>query len=308
MNRTEACSILGVNESITPEELKKKYKELTRKYHPDINKEDGAEAFFKKINEAYDILSKNHIADESNSGFNPFAWNTNPFNKIRYAENISLFTEISFRESVLGIKKDFTYSRNIKCVVCAGQGQQPINNGCNICHGKGVVTGRQGNMFFSQTCHGCRGQIKTLPCEKCSAQGTVTTQTSINVSIPGGVISGNILRLSNMGNFVGSMMNMDQYTEVHLHITVTPYENLSLQDIDVVSNLDLSLLEAIQGVEKSIFTIYGDKNILIPPLTKNKDEIIIPKLGVNGTGSQRVIINVNYPTNIHELISVLKSE
>ena len=132
---------------------------------------------------------------------------------------------------------------------------------------------------------------------------------SINVSVPAGICNGNTLRLQGMGHYAGSVFGMsDQYSDAFCHITVTEQEGLSVQNEHVISHLDISLLDALKGCSKSVDTIFGEKNIDIPSQSKNKDEIIIPHLGIAEVGDQKVILNIQYPSNIDALIEMLSKE
>lgn len=126
---------------------------------------------------------------------------------------------------------------------------------------------------------------------------------SVNVSIPGGVVSGNVLRLQGMGHFMGSMMGMEQCSDVLLSLEVSPLEGLSLSGSDVIFTLPLTLCQAVSGVELSVPTIQGEQNVVIPPLSRHKEEVIMSGLGVSGTGNQRVILDVSYPDNISAILS-----
>jgi molecular chaperone DnaJ len=320
MNLNEANSILGVSPGISPEDAKKKYRELTRKYHPDINKEDGAEDRFKKINEAYQCIINGKGSDPeppARSPFNPFQGISgfpgvhNPFGGrqgTRPPENISLNINVSFKESVLGCQKDISFSRQGKCQSCEGEGSIKSHNNCDKCGGKGLIVGRQGNMIFTRTCDKCMGQNATTSCDICSGVGSINTQVSGNVQIPGGVINGSILRLNGFGNYIGSFLGADQYSEAHLHIRVESIEGLRLENQDVVSELNISLLEALTGKKEKVNTISGEVEIGIPQMTRHKDEMKISNLGVNGIGFHRIIVNVNYPDDqeqIDNLINVL---
>jgi molecular chaperone DnaJ len=321
MNLNEAHSILGLSSGVSLEDAKKKYRELTRKYHPDINKDDGAEDRFKKINEAYQCVISGKGSDPESvstpvrNPFNPFQGFTgihNPFGgAIHQAENISLNIKISFKESVLGCQKEISFSRNGKCVTCEGQGFTKLHNNCDKCGGKGQIIGRQGNMIFVRTCDKCMGQNIQSPCKDCRSTGNINTQVSGNVQIPGGVNNETVLRLSGFGNYIGSIMGEDQYSEAHLHIHVEAIDGLRLEGQDVVSAIDLSLLEALIGKKEKINTISGEIEITIPKMTRHKDEIKIPNLGVNSIGAHKVIVNVNYPNDqeqIDYLINVLNGD
>jgi len=309
MNLKEAYSILEIPQTASPEEAKKKYRELTKKYHPDVNKDAGAEGKFKKINEAYQVVSSGKSTDREDMHWNqpqqnPFggqAWQ-----QVAPVDNISLHTTISFRESIQGCKKELKFNRKTKCKDCHGQGQTTINNGCDKCGGRGQVTGRQGNMIFIQTCDKCFGKSQTLPCNTCSMRGSVEAETSINVTIPGGITDHNILRVAGMGHFAGYLFGqLEQHTDVHLHVRVTPESGLRLEGTHVISHLEVSLLEALQGCKKTVKTILGDKEIEIEAKSRHKDEVVIPHLGVNGVGDQKVILDVKYPSDVGSLIDIL---
>lgn len=306
MNLKEAYSILEIPQTSTPEEAKKKYRELTKKFHPDVNKEPGAEDKFKKINEAYQIVSTGKGTDLNNAHWgsaqrDPFSgWQRHD-----QINHIEISTTISFKESVQGCKKDIKFDRNIKCTNCGGQGETPLDNGCDKCGGKGQVTGRRGNMVFIQTCDKCMGKVKTASCNACSSSGTVSAEVSFNVTIPGGLQDGNILRLAGMGHFAGFFGPLEQHTDVHLHVRVTPEPGLWLDGSNVVSNLEISLLDALRGCKKTVKTVSGNKEIDVKPKSKNKDEVIIPRMGVNNIGNQRVILDIKYPEDINSLIDYL---
>lgn len=306
MNLAEAYKILELSSNASPEEAKKKYRELTKKYHPDVNKEPDAENKFKKINEAYQCVQSGRGTDRednviNNSHYNPFGGQ-----RIINNEPVNLFCEIDFKESVLGCKKEFKFNRKIKCTECDGNGEYHTHNGCDKCGGKGRVITKQGNIIFARTCDKCLGVSPVTSCNTCSATGILGAEASVDVNIPGGVQTGSILRLGGMGNFLGNFMGMEQYTDALLHIKVIADADFKLEGMHVISNVTVSLLEAIQGCKKTVKTILGSQDVDIKPLSKNNQEVILPHFGVNKVGNQRVIINVNYPNDIDKLVSSLK--
>jgi len=306
MNLKEAYSILEIPEGTLPEDAKKKYRKLTKEFHPDVNKEPGAEDKFKKINEAYECIKNGKGNDPE-----PIANNRSPFHRqqVIQLENIELKMTIDFKESVLGCKKEVKYSRKSKCQTCDGIGEIRLNNGCAACGGKGNVTSQQRGMVFVSTCHKCQGRSQTTTCNNCKGNATVQTDVSVHVSVPAGVINGNTLRLQNMGNYAGSVMGfMEQYTDAFCHITVTPEEGLSIDGKSVVTTLNLPLVDALRGCTRTVKTIFGSKEIEIKPQSRNRDEVIIPHLGVGGAGDQKVILDVQYPQNTDKLIGVLVDE
>jgi molecular chaperone DnaJ len=307
MNLKDAYAVLEISQTATPDEVKKRYRELTKKYHPDRNKDAGAEDKIKKINEAYQVVTSGKSSDRESirprQGQNPF----NPFGRqVTYqSSNIDLHITLTFKESIQGCKKEIKYKRQTKCPTCSGNGETKLNNGCVKCGGRGQITGQHNNMVFIQTCDKCYGKSEIESCSTCNTEGTMTAEASITVSIPGGVTDGSTLGLSGMGNFIGNFGPIEQHTDAHLHVKVIPEYGLSLEGIHVVCSLQLSLLEALQGCQKSVNTILGAHEIEIKPQSRNKDEVIIPHLGVSSKGNQRVILDVRYPDNINQLISVL---
>lgn len=289
MNLQEAYETLKLSPSSSQEDVKKQYKKLTIEFHPDINKSPNAEDTFKKINEAFSTISNK----DNQPHFE------NPFQHFHEPEHISISTTISFKESVLGAKKQISYQRKIKCQSCNGQGQS-VSNDCKTCNGKGKNVSRNGNSIFVQTCQACQGKMNHTPCSPCNSSGIIQVQTNIDVTIPKFITNNSMLRLANMGNFFSgnnffSAFNLDQYTDVHLTISVTPDPNLSLVDNFVVFTLPISLKDAVCGTSTKIPTLNSPAGITIPPLSKHKDTIQISSI-------QKVILNVEYPENIKSLL------
>lgn len=313
MNLKEAYKTLEIPEGSTPEEAKKKYRELSKKLHPDVNKDPGAEAKFKKVNEAYDCVKNGKGNDREpppSYGHQPPGWS--PFGgqqKVVQLEHVEIKLTIDFKESVLGCKREVKYQRKVKCPDCSGEGETRLNNGCTKCGGKGQVTTTQRGMVFVQTCPQCGGRAQTEDCKSCNGDGTSQADVSVHVSVPAGVMDGNTLRLQGMGNFAGSVMGiMDRYTDAYCHITVKSEPGLAIEGKDVVSNLELDLLDAIRGCKRNVNTINGVKEIRVPALSRHNDEVIIPHCGVSGVGNQRVLLDVQYPKDTTKLVGVLLDE
>lgn len=302
MNLKDAYSILEIPQGTSPEEAKKKYRELTKKFHPDINKAPDAEAKFKKINEAYQVVSTGKSTDRELRA----ARQQHPFGRqFVQLEPINLSTTISFKESVLGCSKELKFNRTAKCKPCNGNGETAVNNGCPKCGGQGQVIARHGNMIVVQTCDKCFGKTDVVDCAACSGKGLVQTEASVSVTIPAGRQNGDTLRLLGMGHYSGNFGPMEQYSDAFLRINVTPEPGLSLDGTNVVTTLQISLLEALQGCRKTVNTIDGYQGIEVKSLSRNKEEVIIPKMGVNRFGDQRVILDVKYPDDPVDLINVL---
>jgi molecular chaperone DnaJ len=314
MNLKEAYTTLEIPEGSSEAEAKKKFRELSKKLHPD-NKDTGDEAKFKKINQAYQRIraGEDDPREAYAQGGYPGGFQRQWHTQVVELSNVDVGTVISFKEAVQGLKKEIKYNRQSKCQSCAGAGQIRTNNGCQKCGGRGQVVSKQtsGNQSFVSvaTCTACYGKSTVTECTACKGDGLVHTDVSVHVSIPAGILDGTTLRLQGMGNYAGSVMGlMDQYTDAFLHVTVTPEPGLQIEGQSVVSHLSISLLDALRGCERSVKTILGQKTAMIKPGSRNKDEVIIPHCGVGGTGDQRVILDVQYPKNTDKLVGVLINE
>jgi len=318
MNLKEAYATLKLAEGTTPEEAKKQYKKLAKEFHPDVNKGDGAEDKFKKINEAYECVKNgkgNDPIPQDTPVWNPFGGSNpfgNPFGRQTHViqlEHIELKLTITFKESILGCKKEVKYSRSLKCQPCDGGGDIKLNNGCKKCGGKGQTVIKRGPSVMIMTCTDCYGKSNTETCKSCNGSGLAHADVSISVSVPAGIIDGNTLKLKGMGNYAGSFMGIqEQYTDAMCHLTVIAEPGLFLQDKNIVSHLTIPLLDALQGCTRTVKTIHGDKEISIRPQARNRDEVIIPYYGVSGLGDQKVILDVKYPENIDKLVNALTDE
>ena len=240
-------SILGVSKNANDVDIKKAYRKLAIKHHPDKNKDDKAsEETFKKLGEAYSVLSDsekrnqydqvghhNFVNSASSGGFNrssdPFeAFNsffqggfhkTEPFNKTnspRVGSNLKIEIEVSLQDIIYDTTKVTKYKRHGKCTTCNGKGvtdESKIQN-CATCGGNGVVYRRMGPMQVQQVCPSCGGEGTYIvnPCGRCSGQGIMEESLNINIKIPKGVHTGSRLRISDHGNFAkgGTFGNIEQ--------------------------------------------------------------------------------------------------
>jgi molecular chaperone DnaJ len=313
MNIKDAYTLLGVPENISDSDLKKMYRELAKEKHPD---KGGDQNEFESINEA-DELILDHRAHPEKYQTNPFQ---NPFVNIHdifsnfgggkrgVVNDISVDVSLSFEEAMLGAKRTIAYKHKVKCQDCNGEGGRKIANGCSSCDGFGRVVKNTGNMIFQQSCQKCFGRgTKKENCKKCNGETSISEDVSFEISLPSGIENGNNLRLEGYGNFAGRSPFGDEASAVIVRAKVLPHATMKKNGVDIVSTLDLSLLEALEGKSIEVETIKGKKSITIPPLSKNNDIIGIDGAGVSGTpGKHKVCLNVNYPMNTEDLKNYLK--
>lgn len=306
MNRSEALSLLELNNDATSDDIQVAFRKLAKKYHPDRNKDNPeAEAKFKEINSAYQYLNnpqpERHTHSSGNMDMNDIFSQMfrggNPFQNMRPQAPQSVgYTTITFAESVLGTEKEIEIDQNKICKDCSGKGCIQESSDCGVCGGSGhkQAAFSRGNVQFIETCGRCQGTGKNLkPCNSCPNQcGFTSTKEKIHVRIPGGVQNDNVLRIP------GSLIK----------INVVPDADMTLVEYDVVSNIEISLLEALKGVSKPVRTVKGEMNLKIPANIKNSNSVQVHGYGVNGQGSHIFNVKVNYPENdkIEELIKVLE--
>lgn len=332
MSRRENLEILGLKEDASEDEIKRAFRKLAAEHHPDKNAGNKeSEEKFKKINSAYQELT--NPKQEQQSPFNNSRNYADPFDFFRksgFASNfrvkidgeenftplpiIELHEKLSFKESVLGCERTLNYSKYVPCESCNGEGSKRSSNQCKTCDGKGRTVRQKGNVIIQQSCPKCFGHgIETIICEICNGEKRKLKDVSQKINIPGGARSGAKLRLNGAGHYepmFGTFQNAILEIEVELHPTLT------FDGRDVHFKLNLSLLDALRGVpDQKIDTVYGqsERTIVIPALSKNQDEIIVQDLGVSNStrigemsGSQIIHINVIYPDNVSDIISLLE--
>lgn len=330
----EAFSLLGLSRTASEEELKAKYKELAKKYHPDVYKDDPDK--FKKINEAYQLIQDykanpskyerpTFTRNDVGGGFNinlqdlfshfrsNIADGEDEDDSPRRTLNIpppNIKLKITFKESVLGEDKQIKYTRWSKCAACNGVGLEYVNNGCQSCNGFGRVVSNNKGMIFSKVCTKCYGKnIKKNKCTTCDVKGVIESEINGSVHVPAGVLDGAVLRLGGAGHYMSNSMFGDSYGDVYVHVSVEKDPDFELIGSDVVSHLKIPLLDALVGTAREVRTIHGNRQLGIPALTKNKDELRVLGCGVKGTsGVHRVILDVEYPTDVKSLVEYLKNK
>lgn len=323
MNLDEACQLLGVSPDTSKDEVKKSFRKLAVKYHPD-NKTTGDEAKFKQLNEANQLLESFHNgtynqgpAFQAADPFSGFPFNIDDilggFGVNRQqpprprVDNINIGVELSFKDSVLGCKRDITYDRLVKCDGCSGTGRRQRRSNCKPCGGMGVIVARQGFAVIQRVCPACGGKQVFDPCGDCGTNGSRKITVTNTVKIPAGVKSGVTLKIDGAGNYAGEHVAGDMYSSILLRLNVENDQDLRLQDKDVISTVSVTLLEALMGTQKEIRTIQGFELIDIPSHTKHSDQVIVKgeELAPPG-GVHRVLVNVDYPSNVNDLIDFLK--
>ncbi|MGL4269396.1 MAG: molecular chaperone DnaJ [Plesiomonas sp.] len=299
MAKRDYYEVLGVSREADEREIKKAYKRLAMKYHPDRNQGDKeSEARFKEIKEAYEILTDaqkkaaydqyGHAAFEQGGmggagGFGGGADFSDIFGDVfgdifgggRRSQRASrgadlrYTMELTLEEAVRGVTKEIKVPTMVACDVCDGSGAKVGTKAttCPTCHGAGQVQMRQGFFAVQQTCPTChgRGQIIQDPCNKCHGEGRVQKTKTLSVKIPAGVDTGDRIRLSGEGEAgeFGAPAG-DLYVQVH----VKEHPIFKREDNNLYCEVPISFTMAALGGEVEVPTLDGRVNLKIPAETQ----------------------------------------
>ena len=340
MTQRDYYEILEVSRSASADDLKAAFRKLARQFHPDVNKEPDAEEKFKEINEAYAVLSDpdkraaydrfGHAgvrgaggAQDFNVDFTDFAdifgdlfgfggmgrSNRRSRNMPRRGDDLQVRLELTFEESVFGVEKEIEITRDEICATCNGSGAEPGTSPirCTTCNGSGEVRQvRQtilGSMVQVATCPTCRGQGETIttPCHTCQGRGLERKTRKKIVSIPGGVDTGNQIRLASEGQ---PGVNGGPAGNLYILIQVKPHQFFRRRDFDILLDLNINIAQAALGAEVEIPTVDGPAKLKIPTGAQPGKVLTlrskgIPHLRGNGRGDQKVIVNVEVPTRLN---------
>ena len=319
--------ILGVSRSATKEEIKKAYRKLAMKYHPDRNPGDKeAEEKFKLINEAYQVLSddeKRAIYDRygkeglEGRGYRPktnfedifdmFKEIFGDFGFNEYEEELpydidrAIEVELEFEEAVYGVSKEIEIDYFALCPKCKGTGAKTKTT-CPTCKGQGKVIISNGFMRIAQSCPNCegRGFIIKEKCDECKGRGFIIKKEKIHIDIPAGVDSDMRMRIPRKGN-EGKRGRGDLY----LIFKVKPSKIFKRKGNDLIVEVPLFFTSAILGDKVKIPTLEGEKEIEIKPFTKDKTKLIFKGLGIKDVntgykGDLYAILNIVYPKKLNQ--------
>lgn len=330
--------VLGVSRDASGDEIKKAYKKMVKKHHPDLNPDSKtAEENMKQVNHAYDILSDpekkaryDQFGDDGNNsggfggGFGGFegggfgdifdmffgggGGGRRNQNAPRQGNDLRVDLRISFEEAARGVTKEIELNRTESCKDCGGSGAK---NGterktCSHCGGSGQVRVNQQTPFGQfqtvKTCPHCggRGSVVETPCPTCSGSGRVKKTRTIKVNVPPGVSTDSRLRMQNEGE---GGINGGPSGDLYIYITVSPHEFFQRNGDDILCNVPITVVQAALGAEIEVETLDGKVKLTVPAGTQTGTSFRLrgrgfPKLRGYGKGDQHVRVNVQTPTNL----------
>lgn len=328
---------LGVSRDASVEDIKRAYRRLARKLHPDVNQGTEAEEAFKKVSRAYEVLSDPDKRHSYDMGVDPFAqagaggFNgqgfsfsdvmdaffggaataaRGPRSRVHRGQDALVRMQIDLQTAVFGSQEELTIETAVRCSTCHGDGCQPGTGlrQCGICHGRGEVQTVQrsflGQVMTSRPCQACHGygSVTTHPCFECSGQGRVRTRRTLTLKVPAGVDSGTRIQLSGEGEVgTGGGPAGDLYVE----IAVAPHPTFTRRGDDLHCTIEIPMTAAALGTMVDLETLDGTRPLDVRAGTQPGDVFTLKTLGVThlrGTGRGDLIVHaiVQTPTRLTE--------
>ena len=326
--------VLGVPRNADSEAIRSAYRNLAKRFHPDVNKDSGSEERFKEINEAYSVLSDaqrraaydrfglaglngmptgfpmgaDGLGDLFEEFFRGFGFSTGRSRRSpRRGADLQTEASITFVEAAFGVEKEVEITRQEVCSSCKGTRAEPGTSPerCPVCHGSGEERkARQsflGSMVTVNTCSKCAGsgEVIPTPCKTCRGQGLERKNRKIKVPIPAGVENGTQIRLASEGGpgvFGGPAGNL------YINLRVGGHEFFHRRNNLLWLELGINYLQAALGAEINVPTLDGDATLYIPAGTQPGQVFRlrgkgIPRLQQSGRGDLLVIINIQVPSS-----------
>ena len=338
MTEIDYYELLEVSRSSDKSTIKKAYRQMAMKYHPDKNPGDKeAEERFKAINEAYQVLSddeKKSIYDRYGkagleghgqrgggfsggfddlgsvfeemfgSAFGGGSRGRRQRKSYNYNLDVTIEVKLAFNEAVFGCNKEIKYKYKTACKSCKGTGAKDGKLAtCTTCNGQGQVHARQGFMTFAQTCPKCggSGQSAADSCKTCKGTGYDEVSDSFKVDIPEGVNDGMRIRVSNKGNIAPDGSRGDLY----LQVSVKEDAHFVRHDDDIYYEAPIFFTQVALGGKITIPGLRGKLELVIPQGAKDKQQFTFKGEGVKsvqgyGKGSLIVQIKIEYPKTLND--------
>jgi molecular chaperone DnaJ len=334
--RRDYYELLGVDRSASQRDIKRAYREMARKYHPDVSDASDAESRFKEINEAYQVLSdpeKRNVYDRlghaglegGRAGFD-FGGFRDPFEIFeeffgqgfgfsggrrrgpRRGGDLRYDLRLTFEEAVFGCEKNIEVTRREVCPECQGTGAEPGTSPsrCSKCNGSGQVRQVQRSILGSfvtvtdcPECHG-EGTVVDEPCSRCRGNKQVRVTRELSVSIPAGVDDGTRIRLAGEGE---AGAHGGPRGNLYIVLDVEPHPVFRRRGDDILVEVEINVAQAALGAEIEVPTLEGEEMISVDPGTQTDTVLRLANRGVphvkrSGRGDELVLLRVAIPEKL----------
>lgn len=329
--------VLGLSKGASTDDIKKAYRKLARQYHPDVNKAADAEAKFKEVKEAYDVLGDDqqrarydqfgHVdpnagfgggADFAGGGFGDIfdmffggggGGRRDP-NAPQRGNDLQYTMTIEFKEAVFGKEMEITIPRTESCDTCFGTGAKPGTKPevCSACRGSGQEEVAQntpfGRIVNRRACSRCGGKGKVIRerCGTCAGSGQVKRQSKVQITVPAGVDEGTQLRVTGKGE--GGVRGGPP-GDLYIVFRVKSHDFFEREGDDIFCEIPLTFAQAALGDEIEIPTLTEKVKLKVPPGTQTGTYFRlkgkgVPKLRGHGQGDQQIKVTVVTPTHLSE--------
>lgn len=334
MEQQDYYEVLGVSRGADDAEIKKAYRKLAMKYHPDRNSNDkAAEERFKEIQKAYGVLSDNQkraaydrfghagVDPSMGGGAGGFGGFGDVFEDIfenifsggrgqgrqsrgQRGADLQFNVQLTLEEAALGKQIEITVPRHTGCQTCSGSGAKPgtTPKACETCNGIGQVRIQQGFFSIQQTCPGCHGEGKVIsdPCNSCHGQGRVRESKKLTVKIPAGVDNGDRVRLSGEGE---AGMYGGGSGDLYVQVNVKQHAIFERHDSDLYCEVPISFAAAALGGSIEVPTLEGRVTLKIPGETQTGKTFRLRGKGMksvrsHATGDLLCRVAVETPINL----------
>lgn len=326
---------LGVGKEASQDDIKKAYRKLARKYHPDLNPGDKvSEDKFKEINEAYTVVGDEKKRaeydkggtfnfDGSGGGFDAggfsdifgdiFGGRFSHEPEFTRGEDLVMGLELSIEDAFTGKTMNIPVSRSVSCETCKGKGAESFET-CPKCNGAGHIQASRGFLRIAQPCHDCGGTGRKAisSCKKCGGRGSIFTTETLKVKIPAGADEGSLIRLKGKGN---AGKNGGPSGDLLLDIRIRPHPVFQKNGIDINVQIPVTFGEAALGARIEVPTLDGSSMMKLPPGTqggrrfKLSGKGYIAKSGMRGDEfvEIRIAVPKDIPDTAKDAISTIEA-
>ncbi|MGV2622151.1 molecular chaperone DnaJ [Halobacillus sp. ACCC02827] len=339
MSKRDYYEVLGVSKDASKEEIKKAYRKLARKYHPDVSQEENASDKFKEAKEAYETLSDQQKraqydqfghAGPNQGGFGGFGGGGEDFggfgdifdmffggggrrrdpNAPQKGQDLQYTMTLQFEEAIFGKSADIQIPTEEECDTCDGSGAKPGTSPetCPHCQGSGQINQEQntpfGRVVNRRVCHHCQGtgNLVKEKCQTCGGDGRVKKRRTIHIDIPAGIDDGQQIRVQGKGE---DGVNGGPAGDLFVVIRVQQHEFFRRDGDHIFCEIPLTYAQAALGDEIEVPTVHGNVKLKVPAGTQTGKTFRLkekgsPNVHGRGHGDQHVKMKVITPKNLTE--------